>query len=893
MDLKLVALCAILFISRGACGARVENVTTKGLPSGWFPGAAVENDTKCNYLQLAKTYTRCSLPFYADFVSDTLHSEPSTCSPVKTFETCLEDALKNTLCSNDTTLLTPTVKFFTSSILGAYKQACNAALGSKNFTPSVAKNASVGGEKSPIVHDTSSTASHDNLLISNNSLVTEINLKNASAAKELNEGDNHTETFPAVEANRKAFVDDKPSADNTSAVFTKGVTFRDLVGVTNAADKGLGSHNDSANVERRMRRSDNDPCEPKIDTGFKFPEKCPNRTLLRRMFTCGVAMHEFILHGQNPCKCFLNYRDCVEKARKELDCESGGAKDDPIIVTVKLIESLMLSWYQNPCAIYRDPANRTSVRARIVDEVEGGCNVRKASIATVVCYATYFAMTELKTPAPWTNHDDVCSAFIDVNRCLVAAQHKSNCTNIEFTDHSRKFLAIITSKQHRGCPGEAGMPNVQAVAAYVKPGCQRSKALKRALRCSISFQDLADTEREFAPPQPVPCGHVSRLHTCLEDSVEGTGCYGDINVHLEIKVYKKVLEDSYDVRCIVEGPTEKRRRAKNRQRILRPHPKTLYKQMSGSSGLRSWRVDLGLYEKNDENAGYYYDDSLEGRKPVFAGPRVIAIHPDDAEEEGDYENSDALYQKAHNEGGGGWRPLAQRLKEEQDLAAKVVEVNGTSNETTPQALLQFFKPENSEALAAQEQPKSRSAQLQKLEELAKKPHGKKAAGEDDIFGNEYVENSELAMFPNGLDMFHHFRGAALARMENVVEANKSESASDDCPVEQVKLALGLCNATLKGLLLRWPNVSDVGLPLDGSSAGVKQFCSDLNTYKGCLASVLKAYSCSEGQAFNGIYEAYRKQMRLPYCAASSATWNNAAVCTVFIGLLASVVNKYI
>ncbi|KAK8777856.1 hypothetical protein V5799_020805, partial [Amblyomma americanum] len=728
MDLKLVALCAILFISRGACGARVENVTTKGLPSGWFPGAAVENDTKCNYLQLAKTYTRCSLPFYADFVSDTLHSEPSTCSPVKTFETCLEDALKNTLCSNDTTLLTPTVKFFTSSILGAYKQACNAALESKNFTPSVAKNASVEGEKSPIVHDTSSTASHDNLLISNNSLVTEINLKNASAAKELNEGDNHTETFPAVEANRKAFVDDKPSADNTSAVFTKGVTFRDLVGVTNAADKGLGSHNDSANVERRMRRSDNDPCEPKIDTGFKFPEKCPNRTLLRRMFTCGVAMHEFILHGQNPCKCFLNYRDCVEKARKELDCESGGAKDDPIIVTVKLIESLMLSWYQNPCAIYRDPANRTSVRARIVDEVEGGCNVRKASIATVVCYATYFAMTELKTPAPWTNHDDVCS-------------------------------------------------------------------------------------------------HVSRLHTCLEDSVEGTGCYGDINVHLEIKVYKKVLEDSYDVRCIVEGPTEKRRRAKNRQRILRPHPKTLYKQMSGSSGLRSWRVDLGLYEKNDENAGYYYDDSLEGRKPVFAGPRVIAIHPDDAEEEGDYENSDALYQKAHNEGGGGWRPLAQRLKEEQDLAAKVVEVNGTSNETTPQALLQFFKPENSEALAAQEQPKSRSAQLQKLEELAKKPHGKKAAGEDDIFGNEYVENSELAMFPNGLDMFHHFRGAALARMENVVEANKSESASDDCPVEQVKLALGLCNATLKGLLLRWPNVSDVGLPLDGSSAGVKQFCS--------------------------------------------------------------------
>lgn len=882
MDPKLVALCAILFISRGACGSRIENLAIKGFSSGRLPIAATENNaTACNYVQLAKAYTNCSLPFYADFVSETLRSEPSTCSPVKVFEACLEDALKNTLCSKDTTLLTPTVQFFTSSILGAYQQACNAALESKNITSSAAKNASVR-ETTLLAHnDTSSNASHADLLFSNKSLVTEINPKDASVAKALNESRHRTQTLPAVEAKRKAFVKDKPSADNNSSSFAKG----DLVGMMNAAAESAGSHNDSANVQRRMRRAD-DPCEPKLDTGYKFPEHCANRTLFRRMFTCGVAMHEFILHGQDPCKCFMNYRDCVVKAEKELNCTGDDPKNDPILVTVKLIESLMLSWYQNPCAVY---VNRTSVRARLVGEAEG-CHVHKASIASVVCYATYFAMTELKTPAPWTNHNDVCSAFIDVNRCLAAAQHKSNCTNLEFTEHLRKFLAVITSNKHRQCPAEAGIPNnVQAVAAYVKPGCQRSKALKRALRCSISFQDLADTEREFVPPQPVPCGHVSRLHTCLEDSVEGTGCYGDISVHTEIKVYKKVLEDAYDVRCLVEGPTETNRRAKNSRRMLRPHPKTLYKQMSGSSGLRSWRVDLGLYEKNDENAGYYYDESLEGRRPVFAGPRVIAMHPDDAEE-GDYEGSDALYQKAHSEGG--WRPLAQRLKE-QGLTAKDVEAmvaNGTSNETTPQSLLQFFKPEKSEVHAAQERPNSRSAQL---EQLAKKPHGKKAAGEDDyFFGNEYVENSELAMFPNGLDMFHHFRGAALARMENVVAANKSELASDDCPVEQVKLALGLCNATLKGLLLRWPNVSEVGLPLDGSSAGVKQFCSDLNTYKGCLASVLKAYSCSHGEAINGIYEAYRKKMRLPYCAASSAAWNHAALCTVFVGLLASVVKKY-
>lgn len=884
MDVKLVVLCAMLFMDLGASRAVDNNLMTKGsLPKENVSSVAIGNSTqKCDYLQLAKTYTICSMPFYADFVSNSLLASPSSCSPLTAFNACLRDVLEKTACSNDTALLTPTINFFTSNILASYEHTCKNGSENKNLILVVTSAGAL--DKKNLSNGATPSTSHGA------SIKTSLN-NETTAAYESSRSSGQTQTIQPAEKNKKSFVQDKTASD-TNSDFSQ-----DMAGVTSATDNASSSGNQSPDGDKRKRMAD-EPCVPTIDPGYKYPAKCDNRSLLRRMFTCGVTMHEFILHGQDPCRCFMNYRECVDKARTELKCDGGNKMDDPILVTVKLIESLMLSWYQNPCAVYSNSTQ--AARSSLVSSVVSSCDVRKGSIASVVCYATYLAMTDLKTPAPWTSYEDACSAVVDAHRCLMAAEHTSNCTNIQFTGHSRKFLKVITSGKDLQCPEETALPNVQALSAYVRPGCMRSKALKRALRCSLSFQDMADTEREFSPSQAVPCGHVSRLHTCLEDSVEGTGCYGDINVHSEIKLYKKVLEDAYDVRCLVEGQPETNLGAKSKQSILRPNDRSIYNQASGSSGLRNWRIDLGLYDKNSDNVGYYYDDSAEGHKPVFAGPRIIAMHPDDTEYN-DYDRSDALYQKAHEFNALiGWRPLVMSLEENASMASKaadaaavnsaskvvdVAALNSSSNDTSPQTLLQFFKPDN----PVENMPRSRSGELQKVEQIAKKPHGKKATGEDDyFFGNDYIENAELAMFPSGLDMFRHVREGALAKMEHVIASNKSELGTNDCSVEKTKLALSLCNATLKGLLLRWPNVSDVGLPLDGSNAGVKQFCSDLHTYRGCLAAVLKAYNCSHVQSINGVFEANRKKMRLPYCA-SSGTWTRATVTISLFGLLANFV----
>ncbi|KAL1440120.1 hypothetical protein MTO96_009932 [Rhipicephalus appendiculatus] len=93
MDLKLVVLCAMLFMDLGASEAVNKNLATKGSPLKRNAlSVATGNDTqKCDYLQLAKTYTSCSMPFYADFISNALLSSPSSCSPLTAFQACLRN----------------------------------------------------------------------------------------------------------------------------------------------------------------------------------------------------------------------------------------------------------------------------------------------------------------------------------------------------------------------------------------------------------------------------------------------------------------------------------------------------------------------------------------------------------------------------------------------------------------------------------------------------------------------------------------------------------------------------------------------------------------------------------------------------------------------------------
>lgn len=864
------------------------------------------------------------MPFYADFVSDTANrTAPKSCSPVHTLNFCLEEGLKKTHCLNDTSLLGPTLKFFTTSVLDAYRKTCNLTTGSNAYHPlattdvtfvnknetqheappaydihitDLGSNVSNDGNASkdtgaPLVEDplklNTSTIKSDDI---SSSLLdiseTAAKLRNETAGKVSEDKPKEPSTESASEYPH----------ESSSTFQTSKLDLGNNASESSYVAFGVQASNVTLEPNERMRIGMVDPtCEPKLDPKFKYPGDCNSTSLLRRMFTCGVALHEFILHKQDICECFLNYRQCIQLARVELGCANTSVANDPIIVTVKLLESLMMTWYNNPCVFYDDTFNETRL-----DSVDG-CDRSQGAIASVVCYATYFAMSELKTPAPWTSTNDACSAVNDVNRCLTAAEHRSNCTSLRFTVHSRKFLKVITWDKQLECPSDAEFVNVQALGPYVRSNCQRSKALKRALQCALSFQDLADVEHKFVPPQSVPCGHVSRLHTCLEDSVEGTGCFGDITIHSEIKVYKKVLEDAYEIHCVVEGQLDSALRvhSKSKPHIFIPQANKISKQFPGASGLRSWKNEFGLYEhKGDDNTGYYYDDSSDVHKPVFAGPRVLAIQPDDGEEDIEYEklNSDAQLQKAkpdHGKGGSAWHPLTERQK---GISSEILKLpnNGTvaPNGSSPQLLLQFMRhPEEQSArvVVAGQSPEAQMIRERRPgRKGARGTHGKNE--EDYFFGNDYVENSELAMFPNGLDMFRHFRGGALMKMESVLANNKSEFSTNDCPLEKVKLALGLCNATLRALLVRWPNISDIGLPLDGSSQGVKQFCSDLNSYKGCLAAVLKSYDCSHGQAISNIFEVYRKKMRLPYCASYADSCKVSMQMTV-VGVVTAVILK--
>lgn len=116
MALKLVVLCAVLSMNWEASGARVHVLATKYSSSRKHFVSAESNATNCDYQQLAKTYTLCSVPFYADFIG-TFESNQSSCSSVEKFQSCLAATLAETRCANDTALLTPTIRVTPLQIL--------------------------------------------------------------------------------------------------------------------------------------------------------------------------------------------------------------------------------------------------------------------------------------------------------------------------------------------------------------------------------------------------------------------------------------------------------------------------------------------------------------------------------------------------------------------------------------------------------------------------------------------------------------------------------------------------------------------------------------------------------------------------------------------------------
>ncbi|CAN7939683.1 unnamed protein product [Ixodes hexagonus] len=936
MTFKVLMVPLLLFLNCDICSARSGPYSRDGLRRRRFRIEAAplaqtkENVTECESLQLAKIYTHCSLPLYTDLLGEANNLQaPKFCSPVDAFNLCLENGLKETHCSNVTNLLGPTLKFFTSSVLNPYAKRCNlssdfngAGTAISTNQTSLKTNQTLTEERPSsqgnLVHNGTPESDHDKLPIPLQGLgdargQAAVSEKPDASQGPKSEGSGLTDAPKKLSANdlsldeilpQKSDKKNSSPADNlpkqsaqprlaeTGSAEARSGESTTKTGPLSAdttkvnTTKAMGLIQDP---QERLRIQGNANCTPCIDVNYTFPTSCDTSNLLRRMFTCGVSMHHFILMKQDVCTCFMGYKKCVMQAKNELGCGNTSESNDPILATVKLLEGLLMSWYQNPCATYGD-ANR----ARVLSD---GCNSTHAAISSVVCYATYFAMSELKTPAPWTGASDSCSAVNDVNRCLISAEKKTNCTNLRFTTHSRLFLKVITSEKQQECPLETGFINNEPSDPFPNVQCQRSKALKRALKCALSFQDLADVERNFQPPSPVPCGHVSRLHTCLEDSVEGTGCYGDISIHSEIKVYKKILEDAYDAHCLVDGQMHSGMspRAKGKQYLMRSHANKVShcirsllssKQFRGGLGYRSWRKDLGLYENaGDENSGYYYDDSSDDHKPVFAGPRIIAMHPDDTEDDFEYEklNSDALYQKARPDQKrvAGWRPLTDR---QQGKPAADGNGSATSNDSSsPQLLLQFMRPnEESRPLVpgAGHLPETQLMMAGSNEKDEKRPNRK---NEDDYFFGNDVENSELAMFPNGLDMFRHFRGGAIMNMESVVENNMSEYNGIGITFWATFVILCVCSNWACALYVR-RLVEFLVLII------VSRF-SDLNTYRGCLAAVLKSYKCDHGESISNIFEVYRKKIRLPYCASSADICHFSLQLTL-IGFLTTLMAKH-
>ncbi|XP_064467151.1 uncharacterized protein LOC135378163 [Ornithodoros turicata] len=605
-------------------------------------------------------------------------------------------------------------------------------------------------------------------------------------------------------------------------------------------------------------------CLP-LNPTFDYNDKCQEErfTYLRRFFTCGISFqHNMALPDQN-CLCFYNYQKCLEEARQELVCNPD---QDPLLMSATILSNLMITMYAFNCAPH----------ASYVFEADPGtghgalststcCNQKLGLQKAIMCYASYFYLSEMKTPTLWQSTHGSCSLVTDLQRCINFAEQRTKCTDCRVGRHVNRFLGVIVQPHHQECLTATG--SKKSLGPYMKPNCKPARVFKRALTCAIQFQDLVEMELKKERKQSVLCGHASRLHTCLEDSVEGTGCMGDTHMSSQLKMYKKLLEDVYGIQCNTLSQREVslgRRSPLNRKlpfgtmnRVVHP---------------------LGNYGDED------YDDTKEAPniQGHFAGPRR-SLSQDDSEDDADYERlmSDVSYFQRRKLRLGGLALNGRQTDDLQRLPLQMIGVNPKVRSRNVVDDKMRIPPVSHggnirESLVGNQKRMLAAQPLQAVMRhvnFGKVAEAKKRDFEEEyFFGDDYSEHGHIPLLPEEMKLFLQMKAVA-PKVLNVLESNKTLAGAPNldtmnCSKEKVQPALRTCEESLLTVMTRWPKEMNDSVALLNLTKGKDVICGDIAKYKECLLHALKSHDCDHPELVQDIMTQKGNALHLPLCSAS-------------------------
>ncbi|XP_064467070.1 uncharacterized protein LOC135378118 [Ornithodoros turicata] len=899
----------------------------------------------CDTLRLAKLYTYCTVPFYGELYGKNLPLG-KTCFYVQGFMQCTSRAEKMSGCSNQQYLIKPTMQYFSSVALDAYAKLCNITTvvdekaesqleihisyrgrnlprtfeqqvdrrsdseqmnqaypagsqgyiqgsvypeahghrvkrraASFNVVPNETLTGSVGTDSNTppnrIVSPVSTEAQKQ----------TEVSFKNG--ARQAGQSNTATSNLSQSE-----IITHAPRSHNGEAQVTDSpATITDTNNASSVSVSNLLPQDDKPRRQVSNRTEIVVPSENAADTtaadisGSRLQENVTDsqnaqlqrRIFLRSFFKCGVSFQQNFT-VPNACQFYNSYQECVHQAMVKLN-QSTPYNEDSAGIAVRALADLMTAMHDTKCQHVPDPND-------IGSPLTSCCNQPLAQKQAFMCSAVYFYLSDSRTPALWPSTQTSCSSVTDLQRCTDFALELSKCKSCELSTHVSKFVATVIQPHQDKCVTEI---DAQPMAEYTKEDCQQAMVFKRAFACANAFQEMIELEGIAEISQDLTCGHASRLHTCLEDSIESTGCIRDMHITSQLKMYKKLIEDEYSVNCVDYVQREKAR-------------SNLQKSKEHGTEQKS---RLTIYRLDDSSNSAGPDDttglqSSLGLPSNLIGNGHYRLQPNEAE-----------LQRSKLDMEGGWKALNQWQAERQQSKA-----GGRPNEEASWMNKRFsrwrtMKQKDGPAgkdETAQETNVSQEAAVRR-EDLTLRGadsndtlikvfnqsgtvashvnavrilngvlrHGKRGKRrdfeEEYYFGHDYDHHGHLSALPEELKMLEQMKAAA-PKVMNVLQNSTTPSAalipdSWKCPLEKLQPSLKQCEDSLLTLMSRWPKEINDSAHLVNATQGTQLICGDIASYKGCLLRVLKANNCDHPQILEEITKEKGNVLHLPMCSAAS------------------------
>ncbi|KAH7980853.1 hypothetical protein HPB49_019715 [Dermacentor silvarum] len=529
------------------------------------------------------------------------------------------------------------------------------------------------------------------------------------------------------------------------------------------------------------------------------------------------------------------------------------------------------------------------------------CNQALALKKIMMCCVTYFSLSDEHTRSVWSGGADTCSYAQDVQRCIAIAEHKTKCVNHKIFAHAREFIRHATSDKRHICRLNISSMSIQALGPHMKTRCRHTAVMKRALTCALQFQNTLDGYVKNKPPMSLACGYVTRLQECLTSSFEGTDCIGESSVNAQIRGYKRVLQDAYNLSCETShhsGPNRGERVRKrgearmSRNKVASPkmgkHSKqnVLRRYLNRNTHMSKQTGGRGSYDEDDD-----YELISKRQKPVFMSPAgKLMEEPDGFRDDDSYEllRSDGYQYHDLN------RKNQRELEDYEDFADLEPDVRPRTGRRHHRRHRKLRSRDGkARKLVADPLMTSKTRH-------AKRDKRRKLAYEDEyFFDNEPDEESVISGLPDNMAMFQHIKHRPELNVERLLNRNASANSSvatnmagqkeSACNSADLQSEVNKCNLTLTKLVSLWPQSLTKQADLATSKRVYDAtICSDVRSYNACLTFAMQATGCGEHlPTLSAIIKEQQHRFGLDFCTAGNQCSHPLVLLVLFLTFLTS------